>query len=163
MLNSNCKLRNNYNYLENNIAKYIELKDTKKKKIIEYNFYNTYRHFCKCEQKTDLLLKKENFIKEDILNILEEIKKTYNATRFQDLSTCQYRCDINDLDVNDNVYNFIFTCNDNNFEIEPQVVHCYSYVKDKYIHICLHVNLLSFLCVYLGEASDYQMRVMLKY
>lgn len=155
----------NINIIENKLVLYLELKDTRKIKIYDYMVLNKneYINGCSCNQKIEIKLNEKTEIKEDILNILGIIKKEYNKKKLQNIYGLNYICNIDELDIDGNVYCFIFESNDNNIEIPIIPVHCYSYIGKKTINICIHIQYLTFFNHYNNESYDYETHLSIKY
>lgn len=158
-------ITNKKNDIENKICLYLELKDTKKIKIQEYKILNIieYKYGCSCAQNIDIKLNEKKEIKEDIINILEIIKNDYNNKEIQKKFGYDYTCNIEELDMDGNVFRFIFNTNDKNLEIPIIPVHCYSYIKKKTINMCIHIQYLSFYNNYNNESYDYETHLLIKY
>lgn len=155
----------NENNIENKLVLYLELKDTKKVKIQKYKILNTdeYKNGCSCNQKIEIKINEKKEIKEDIINILEIIKREYNNKYIQNIYGLDYICRIEEIDTDGNVYGFIFESNNENIEIPIILVHCYSYLKRKNINICIHIQYLSFYNYYNDELYDYETHLLIKY
>jgi hypothetical protein len=153
------------NNIENKICLYLELKDTKKIKIQEYKIFNIfeYNNGCSCDQKIEIKLNEKKEIKEDIMNILEIIKKEYNNKEIHKMYELDYICKIEELDIDGNVFGFIFDTNNKNLEFPIIPVYCYSYIKNKTISICIHIQYLSFYNHYNNESYDYETHLLIKY
>jgi hypothetical protein len=161
----NININENVNNIENKFVLYLELKDTRKIKIYEYKILNIkeYINGCSCNQKIEIKLNEKTEIKEDILNILDIIKKEYNNKKIQDFYGLNYICKIEELDIDGNVYGFIFESKDNNIEIPIIPVHCYSYVKKRTTNICMHIQYLSFYNYYNNESYDHETHLLIRY
>lgn len=155
----------NINNIENKLVLYLELKDTRKIRIYDYMLLNKnkYVNGCSCNQKIELKLNEKSEIKEDILNILGIIKKEYDNKEIQNIYGLNYVCNIEELDIDGNLYGFIFESNDNNIEFPIIPVHCYSYVRKKIINICIHIQYLTFYNHYNNESYDYETHLSIKY
>ena len=153
------------NNIENKLVLYLELKVTKKVKIQKYKILNTdeYKNGCSCNQKIEIKINEKKEIKEDIINILEIIKREYNNKYIQNIYGLDYICRIEEIDTDGNVYGFIFESNNENIEIPIILVHCYSYLKRKNINICIHIQYLSFYNYYNDELYDYETHLLIKY
>jgi len=155
----------NINNIENKLVLYLELKDTRKIRIYDYMVLNKNKYIngCSCNQKIEIKLNEKLEIKEDILNMLDIIKKEYNNKEIQNIYGLNYVCNIAELDIDGNVYGFILEKNDNNIENPIIPVHCYSYVKKKTINICIHIQYLTFYNHYNNESYDYETHLSIKY
>lgn len=164
-IGENININENVNNIENKIVLYLELKDTKKIKLYDYIILNKkeYINGCSCNQKIEIKLNEKTEIKDDILNILEIINKEYNNKKIQDIYGLNYICKIDELDVNGNLYGFIFESKDNNIEIPIIPIHCYSYIRKKIINICIHIQYLSFYNHYNNESHDYETHLLIRY
>lgn len=164
-LDINKNVNKNINNIENKLVLYLELKDTKKIKIYDYMVLNKNKYIngCSCNQKIEIKINEKIEIKEDILNILGIIKKEYNNKEIQNIYGLDYICNIDELDIDGNVYGFIFESNDNNIEIPIIPIHCYSYVRKKTVNICIHIQYLSFYNHYNNESYDYETHLSIKY
>lgn len=161
----NINKNENRNNIENKLVLYLELKDTKKIRIYDYMVLNKnkYVNSCPCNQKIEIKLNEKSEIKEDILNILDIIKKEYNNKEIQNIYGLNYVCNIDELDIDGNVYGFILESNDNNIEFPVIPVHCYSYLRKKTINICIHIQYLTFYNHYNNESYDYETHLSIKY
>lgn len=160
-INKNIDINN----IENKFVLCLELKDTRKIKIYDYMVLNKneYINGCPCNQKIEIKLNEKTEIKEDVLNILDIIKKEYNNKEIQNIYGLNYVCNIDEIDIDENVYGFIFESNNNNIEFPIIPVHCYSYVRNKTINICIHIQYITFYNHYNNESYDYETHLSIKY
>lgn len=156
---------NELTYIENKIVIYLNLKDTKKIKIYKYKILDIYEKSegCSCQQNIEININKNEEIKEDIINILEIIKKEYNNEEIKKKYRLDYNCNIEELDENGNVYGFIFNTKDDNIEYPIIPVHCYSYKKNKLINICIHIQYISFYNHHNNVSHDYETHLLIVY
>lgn len=161
----NINITKENNNIENKICLYLELKDTKKIKIQEYKLFNIleYKNGCSCGQIIEIKLNEKKELKEDIINILEIIKKEYNNKEIQKMYRLDYTCKIEELDIDGNIFGFIFDTNNENLEFPPIPVHCYSYIKKRTTNICMHIQYMSFYNHYNNESYDYETHLLIKY
>lgn len=143
------------------LEKEIYLRDTLKPKIYEYGILKYDQ--CNCEQEINIKINEESFIKEDIINILEIIKNEYNDKELQKKISLIYKCELEQIDLDGNVYKFFFKTMDNNYEFPDILVHCYSWKKRKNIYICLHIQYLSILNIYNDKSYNYESHIYIKY
>lgn len=169
--------KNNINFIENNIniknKTYIEnkiidflkkefyLRDTLKPPI--YNFKILENDKCNCEQKISIKINEKKYIKKDIENILEIINDEYNNKNIQNIIGLEYECKIEQIDTDGNVYGFVFSSFDNNYEFPIILAHCYSKKNKNEIQICLHIQYLSFLNCYNNKSFDYETHILIEY
>ena len=161
----NINITKENNNIENKICLYLELKDTKKIKIQEYKLFNILecKNGCSCGQIIEIKLNEKKEIKEDIINILEIIKKEYNNKEIQKMYGFDYICKIEELDIDGNIFGFIFNTNNKNLDFPPIPIHCYSYIKKRTINICMHIQYMSFYNHYNNESYDYETHLLIKY
>lgn len=156
--------KNNIEYKINKFLekeKNIHLRDSRKPRVYDYKIFKNNQ--CTCDQIIEIKINENEYIKEDIKNILEIVKSEYNNKEIQNKYGLDYKCKIKQIDIDGNVYGFIFNSFDNNYEFPTILTHCYSNVKKKITNICIHIQYLSILNDYNDKNYDYESHVYIKY
>lgn len=149
------------NKIINFLKREIYLRNTLKQRIYDFDIYENGK--CKCDQEISLKINETDDIKEDIKNILEIVKNVYNDKKLQNLYGLNYECKIEQMDLDGNVYGFVFRSFDDNYEYPIILTHCYSKKIKNTIHICLHMQYLSFLNYHNNKNYDYETHMYIKY
>lgn len=137
------------------------LRDVKKPQI--YNFEILEDGNCSCDQEIEIKINSHKYIQEDIIKILNIIKEEYNDKNLKNIFNLEYDCDFEQVDINGNVYKFIFNSYDDNYEYPYILAHCYSKNKKSGVQICLHIKYLSILNYYNNRSFDYETHIFIEY
>lgn len=166
-LNKKIKEKKNKTLIEIKISNFLEneilLRNTLKQKMYSFIILEDYKELCECEQIISVNINDYKDIKEDINKILEIIKNVYNNQKLQNKYNLKYRCKINQVDTNGNIYGFFFNSYNDNHEYPIILSHCYSKIKKKNIYICLHIQYLSFINYEYNISYDYETCIAIEY